>query len=303
MKKAVMTIALPMFNSKDIAWIAFEGLCRQTGCEDIPWELIVLEDGDDRLGIEGVEAYNLRLIEAGCVKVRYVGFDERKSLPFKWQYAGSLASESSIGFMLHGADDMSHSKRVALSHKAMKDGNDWYDNSMGLFYNVKTKDVMLYSNEGNAYFTCPNICFPTKYARVIPDSDIERGVDGFLFLYIQDSIGRKMKIKRDVNLYDDGLYTDGFNTISMKRRAIYQNPKPPFVRTGTKIENTRVSMEVIERLLSYYVAPSEAHAILRRVEEMIVRAGKPSTAMKIGYTKACEEIKKAIIREYGEPEV
>ncbi len=57
------TVALPVWNSKDIAWLCMESLCNQI--VDFKWELLVFEEKHDRqLGRSFFEGYQSRL--PGC---------------------------------------------------------------------------------------------------------------------------------------------------------------------------------------------------------------------------------------------
>ena len=67
-----LSVALPVFNSKRIAWLAMEGLCRQENI-NFEWELVIAEEqGPEKFGSKAFLSYEGRLREVGCVRVRYI---------------------------------------------------------------------------------------------------------------------------------------------------------------------------------------------------------------------------------------
>jgi len=60
-----LSVALPVWNSKRIAWLPMESLCRQLK-PSCGWELIIFEEvHGEQLGEDFFRAYEERLKEAG----------------------------------------------------------------------------------------------------------------------------------------------------------------------------------------------------------------------------------------------
>ena len=117
MKDIVISVGLPIFNGKDIAWLALEGLCRQQ-CNN-PWELIICEEQNlNMVGIEQIKlVYKDRLRVAGCVRVTYIPIKNWIFLSRKWKIICSFIDDRSKYFLPWGADNFCQSIIVPNSHE------------------------------------------------------------------------------------------------------------------------------------------------------------------------------------------
>ena len=71
-KPIELSVCIPLFRARYCAWLAFEGLCRQTDI-DFNWELIMAEEvGDEDFTEAEVMKYKARLEKVGCVKLKYI---------------------------------------------------------------------------------------------------------------------------------------------------------------------------------------------------------------------------------------
>lgn len=241
---ARLTVALPVYNSKQIAWLAMEGLCNQITTVD--WELIIAEEQHEQmLGLDFFEAYRDRLQEAGCSNITYMHYDTWIPLPVKWRDMGEQAHQDSEVFMLQAADCYSHPNRIQQSYQAITNGYDWVDWTDGLFYNIRTCQMIQYSYKAR---TNLNMAFRTRYARQIPLSSIRKSIDGFLYTNMM-ALNPKAKPYRYHGLPLNGLDTDGYNNISRGRARYYDQVNYPFSRTDLHITDLLLPAEVIERLL------------------------------------------------------
>jgi hypothetical protein len=244
---ALLTVALPCFNAKQIGWLCMESLCKQ---EDAPaWELIICEEKQkNKLGKTFFKQYIDRLKEANCVRIVYLEPSEWIPLIDKWILIGLHKSPSSRVYTLQAIDCYTPSKRLALSyHYIYQQGYDWIDFSKGYFYSFTHNKVVLYDAKAK---TNLHMSFAAKYCRKIQPTNLQRGIDGYLHNQVKGHAKRRIYHKVINTLLEDGIDTDGFNNISLKRNDKYLTPKFPFVEANKTIEELPLPAEVIERIKS-----------------------------------------------------
>lgn len=237
-KNIKQTVALPCYNAKHIGWIALESLCRQ---EPTPydWELIVCEEPHElMLGADFFASYANRLLAAGCNRIVYLSLDSWVPLAMKWHLIAQQADNGSISFIKADADCYSPKGRLELSHKLVLDGYEWIDYTKGYFYHIPMKKLVLYDATQR---TNLSMAFPTKLARLLPESDKKRFVDSHLYRSINPK-----KVYR-VNDLVPSVDTDGHNNIS-NRKDYYINPKPPFVSTANTLDTIGLSKDIVDKL-------------------------------------------------------
>lgn len=266
----IATVALPLWQSEQIAWLALESLCRQKKC-DFAWELIVLEDEDDdkKIGQVTVDRYLDRLSAVGCTKVVYETMPGHPLLAEKWLRAANLASPSSEVFFIQGGDDFTHPHRVANAVAAFQADNelDWYQSPRGYFYDLCTNKTLLYD-----YDIIPNLPQPreghiknpialekstrTTYVRQITRPPVGRIVDAWVFFGVQEVLGHTPKVKLDADpIAETSVFTSGLNSISLDRSDLNAKVIPPFCPTTQQAEAflpsdcaTRLSTSQIQSL-------------------------------------------------------
>ena len=97
----------------------------------------------------------------------------------------------------------------------------------------------------------------TEHMRALPNDEIIRGVDGWLFTTIKKQLGGNLRVMLlEEPAEDQGLFTDGCNTISTERTKLYDKEGGPFKR--------RYDQE-----LGDYVNPGAA-TYLRRLGDMVL---------------------------------
>jgi hypothetical protein len=231
----MITIALPNYAS-DIAWLALESLCNQVTNRD--WELVIYEDSDLPLGEDYFRAYQDRLAKAGCHGIKYKYSEERVALNQKWIEMMRMSRPDSIGIILQASDDYSEPYRIETAVHAMNKGADWVHSPLAMFYNVKTSKMMLFKMSGA---TGVNIAISRRAIESMP-TDFEKwsGVDSWLFQNMPDD---SMVYTDESTNWTHGVFTDGFNRISVARRGYYTNPTDPFYKTQTVL-NDLIPIEV-----------------------------------------------------------
>ncbi len=245
-----LTVALPVFNSKDILWIAMEGLCNQKDI-DFKWELLICEEKhSNAIGIDFFNQYIDRLKDVGCCRITYIHLSEWVNLPTKWKILGEHTHKKSKTFLLQAADCYSYSLRLHNTYKKIvKENYDWYDVTKGYFYSFISDRLVLYNIKS---LTNLNMGFKTSYARKIPNSDLKRGIDGFLFNMFGKIKKKKLKVFQDNTLYNTGIDTHGFNNISIKRELFFDQKPNIFKKTNKKLNDLDIDADIIKKIKAQY---------------------------------------------------
>lgn len=210
----IATVALPIYNNKDICWLALEGLSRQENAGE--WELIACEEQNgNHCGVELFEEYKERLFKAGCIRIVYIPVIEgRFYLSEKWKFMAKMAKGEI--FLLQGSDDYSDPRRIFEAKKAFNEGFDWFHCPRFYVY-LKGNNVYEYfDSNGNVMVgTCKGTL--TKYVLRCDDQQVKKGVDGWMLKNVVRQRGEKFRVKHIK--YDEyrGMGTTGFNTISLNR--------------------------------------------------------------------------------------
>lgn len=234
----MITVGLPNFCSP-IAWLAMESLCRQITTHE--WELIIYEDSDNPLGKDFFLNYLPRLSKVGCKKVTYKYSLERVALNQKWIWMGENSHPDSVGLILQASDCYSEPHRIETAHSALMIGYDWIQTNIGYFYNIHTRQMMLYHDD---QFTSLNMAISMAQLKSLPKNELKwSGVDYWLYTNLTNP-----KIFWDESdNWKKGVDTDGYSRLSVNRKNQYKNPKSPFFRTDVKIQDI-LPGEVIENL-------------------------------------------------------
>jgi len=241
-----LSVALPVFNSKKIVWLAMESLCRQQDT-DFEWELIIIEENDGgQFGADNFNSYSARLQKIGCVNIVYVALDKWIPLGQKWKEIGVRCNPTSDTFILQAADCYSEPKRLKTTHDLIQQGYDWIQNKRGLFIDLRTKEHILYSDLTFKQKCGLNMATKVEYIRALPDNDRRAIVDGWLYNTI------KPKNPHSIVCNDNwkyGVDTHGLNNISKKRGKFFRDIKFPFESTDLKIINF-MPKDIVNKLYS-----------------------------------------------------
>ena len=225
-----LTYALPMYRAKDIGWLALESLCRQENI-GFDWELIILEETQQSMGKSKVFEYQKRLEQVGCVRLEYVALPAWIPLSQKWVDMAKLAD--SEAFLLAGCDDYAPPNRLSETKAMFDAGAEWAHTPMGLFYDIANDNFGVFDFYLQYTHPCGldkagrtdilKAAFPAKANRA-------SGVDGWVYDQVVNFLGRTPDIHVNERVdWRRGLFTDGLNNISSKRRRLYSAyPRPPF---------------------------------------------------------------------------
>ena len=243
-----MSVALPCYHADKIAWLALESLCRQKGI-NFEWELIVCEEEHEQMiGDWTLNEYVERLMKVGCKRIVYLHLDRWVLLAKKWQIIGQHISDSSHSFMLQAADCYSGSNRMKMTYDQMKEGADWFDFKKGYFYSFISNRVILYDYDGKTNLC---MCMGAKFARTIPNTKLERGIDYFLQTYC-NSVKPDLVIIHSEVLMEDSVDTHGMNNISIYREDFFDSKPQIFHQTDVKLSSIIKNKNLYNKLLQIH---------------------------------------------------
>lgn len=235
-----LSVALPLYNSGKIAWLALESLCNQKNI-DFDWELVVCEEQNENMlgGLELIKQYGDRI-----KNIKYINLKQWISLGEKWRLMAQNCDNNSKCFILQAADCYSQPFRLKSTYEAIvKDGYDWYKSNQGLFYNIKIQKCILYQDLDNIQKGGLNMAMKTQdVINKVPNEYRRATVDGWLYKHIEPQ-----KVFIDVALdWLLGVDTHGYNQISIKREKFFKNVAFPFVETKLNLKSLPIYIE--ERL-------------------------------------------------------
>jgi hypothetical protein len=244
-----LTVALPVYNSKNIAWLCLEGLVNQINI-DFDWELIVYEEmHDESVFPKVLEKYHNQLKNLRCRKILFITNVNKVNLIDKWITIGKNMSNTSEVFMLQAADCYSPKTRLKTSYDKIKKENfDWYDQTKGYFYSFISKKLYLYDIVS---VTNLNMSLNPRFIKSLPYSSINKGIDGYIYSHcLKECTKENKKIKRfyDNSLYPDSVDTHGYNNISVDRENIFKTNKQIFKDTNLNITQLDIPFEVSNKI-------------------------------------------------------
>lgn len=241
-----LTVALPIYNSKKIAWLALESLIRQENI-NFDWELIVYEEiHSESVCPQLLEEYKENLINKNCKRIVFITQNGRPLLIEKWIEIGKHASESSIAYLLHAADCYSPKNRLKKSYEVIVEKDyDWYDQTKGYFYSFISNRIILYDFDG---LTNLNMCLKTKFIKTLPYNNLKRGIDGYIYKYLKSNTDDNVKHFKDRNLYSDSIDTHGLNNISVDRENFFSTKPHIFKVTNLNLVELGLDQVLIDRI-------------------------------------------------------
>lgn len=241
-----LTVALPMRNSKDISFLAFESLLNQRSI-NFDWELIVYEEQHDNMtDPDVIREYAEKMKSVGCTRFVWITQADQPLLIDKWIEIANISSDSSKSFVLQAADCYSYSFRLANTHQTINVSEfKWFDNYNGLFYSINSKRIVQY---GYNMLTNLSMALDTNLMRKVKSKKIYKGIDGYIYHQAKLKCRTPFYEYSDPTLHMDGLDTHGHNNISVNRESFFNNIRIPFKETDVTLDNTLLPKNVIKRL-------------------------------------------------------
>jgi len=247
--KIELTVALPMYRSKEIGWLAFEGLIRQENI-NFEWEIIVIEEKtEDAFKADNCMKYFECLNKIGCTRLEYQVIDNWIPLSKKWLEIAKIASNTSKYFLLQASDCYPHPTRLSETYKMMESGVEWYNERDGIFYDLKTGDYAKFIAAKEK--TCGlNMCTKTEFINQIKTKNYP---DHFIDGWLQNQI---LKVKKDLKIYFNrsdnwhrGFDTTGQNNITPRADRI-KNKENQFNHITFDFKK-EIPKEIIDRLREF----------------------------------------------------
>lgn len=247
-----LTVGLPMFNSKHIAWLAFESLCNQKNI-NFDWEIVIEEEQNELMfGEKNVNEYAERLYKTGCKQIVYKALSNWIPLARKWRNLGWAAAPTSQYFLIQATDNYSQPYRLKETYDMFSKADmDWVTSTKGLFYIIKTEEIIVIDEPHNKVlsgYSGLSMATKTEYMRRLPISDKERNIDGWLVRTVSDlkEGGSNFGII-ETNTWDMTLYTHGLNNISLQRYEPLRGKYPQRMQLNDLKD--KIPQYIIDKLL------------------------------------------------------
>lgn len=244
-----LTVALPVYNSKKIAWVCLEGLCNQIDV-DFEWELIIYEEEHENSCFPSIlDDYIDRLKNVNCKKIIFLTNNEKVPLITKWLEIAKKSSDTSVAYVLQPADCYSHKKRLKVTYdKIVNEGYNWYDQKTGNFYSLISDRIITYN-----FNAITNLCIATltSVMRKLPNSTQPSGIDGYTYKHVISTLGENFKKYLDTNIYEDGLDIHGLNNISHRREGYFDTKTEIFKKNNLSLfELTEIPKYILDKIYS-----------------------------------------------------
>ncbi len=225
LKEIELTVGLPVFNGKKIIWLALESLKNQKDI-NFGWELIIWEE--DGKSKSMIESFTGQL--PNCQRIIHKSLPNKIPLVEKWLGIVEDSSLSSKIFVMKACDVYSPSNRLNIHYQHFQDEDCYLSTqSMGLFYNLNTKEKMFYIDTRRINHI--SMAYRTADFKKIKRSNISIYIDSYIRKNIEQNT-KKSKVLFDTDTDNDnwktGLDTDGANSISIYRKKFYKNTTFPF---------------------------------------------------------------------------
>lgn len=229
-RSPILTVGLPLYRNRKIAWLALESLVRQRDV-DFPWELIVAEERKGALRERGVRAYEQELRRSGCVRIQYVGLKRWIPLCQKWRLIARNAHSASRVFVMHAGDCYSPPRRLRGTLDHFDDPSvDWVHTRRGLIYCLRSGRTILFDAgmEGFEYRWGFYKACRMALARELPVDDAKRNVDRWFLERLISIKGSDLSIADAGGWWRGGVETYGLNNITELESDAFTHPESPF---------------------------------------------------------------------------
>lgn len=212
-----LSVQMPMFRVKYIAWLALESLCRQKNIS-FEWELIVTEEmiGNEVFGRDEVFSYAKRLRKVGCKKIVYIGLRSWIPLATKLGLLTDYCTKTSKIVSFQSADYYSSPFILTSQWKAFEDPEiEWFSCSPStIFYDVATGISKVTANgpkgSGRAYLT--------SISRMVGKGTRRKGVDKWLWQTTHEVLKRPPRIHVDKKEnWKYAFNVNGFHNCTLSR--------------------------------------------------------------------------------------
>jgi len=248
-----LTVGLPLFRAKYIAWLALEGLIRQKGI-NFEWEIVIIEETNNSevFGIDRINEYRERLEDVGCVNINYQSLDNWIPMAEKFKLMG----EEVKGKIYAGnADDYYPSPYRLKSHyDALIHGKyDLFLPRRVIYYSI-AEDIAYMRNMDKSHRVddVEGRAVRAEFMRGLDPKGRKKGCDKWMHMSFitkaRHKYNRQIRIIKDESdNWKYGLSTFGFNNISIDRIVEWGNDSDKTLWPKENMEKY-IPIEVLERL-------------------------------------------------------
>jgi len=261
----LMSVGLPIYRSKQIAWLALEGLCRQRGV-DFDWELVIAEEDENCFGYSSVMEYSKRLEAVGCVKVNYMPLGKWIPLSDKIAMLARNCSSESEVYVPGPGDYFSPPERLATIKRAWDACRfDWFTPTKLILYNIKDgRTLVSDSNLRKRKDDCLGRAISLSALREAVDKIHNRksSVDGLVWKSVNNSSRSRFVMCFDNSEnWKHGLCVTGAGLLSKHTQYCYDRPLRHQYPCPFDLKET-IPADILDRLkniayLAHPVAPSK----------------------------------------------
>jgi len=231
-----LSVILPLFRGKNIAWVALESLVRQ---EDINfnWELIVIEeDFESPFGLDEIIKYKDQLKNIGCVTIKYISLKKWIPLSAKWYFLIQESSESSKVIAFCAADMYQSKKRLSKQYDVLMSTNkNWYKIAENLIYDLGLDSHAIFPISEDRNDSC-SVSASKDLVKNLPLICLKKHVDSWLYNTLLDS-GLDYYYDNESELKYDTINVNGINNLSIGRENRLSKIEPPLKKCCDNLEN------------------------------------------------------------------
>lgn len=218
-----MSVCIPMFRCKYIAWLLFESLIRQKNI-NFEWELILEEEkNNESFGIDEILKYKKQLESIGCVNISYYPLKEWIPLGLKTLHLIKYCNPESKIITFAATDFYLPNTSFINQYNALiKEEFDCYRSSKTIFYNIENEKISLYDTSKNEYRgDTSERGILLKIARnIIGLKKYGRSIDKHLYLELLRITNNNLRIyENNTDSWKYGFSTHGLNNLSGSNRA------------------------------------------------------------------------------------
>ena len=241
----VVSVVLPLFRAKNIAWVAFESLIRQENI-NFYWELVIIEENfDDPFGLDNILKYKEQLKNIGCVTISYISLNKWLPLSAKWFFLIQESNEFSKMIALCAADMYQSKLRLSKQYNTLiETENNWYKLSQNVFYDLESNKHAIYPVPEDKNDSCC-VMVSKSLADNLPLVCIKRHVDSWLYNSLL-KCGLKFFYDTSSDLKNDTINVHGINNLSIHRNEKMKDISAPYKKCCDHLEN-HLPKEIIDR--------------------------------------------------------
>ena len=247
-KNICLSVILPLFRAKNIAWVAFESLIRQEDV-DFDWELIVIEeDFENPFGIDEILKYKESLKSVGCVQIKYISLKKWMPLSSKWYFLIQESSNTSKIIAFCSADIYQSKKRLSKQYKTLLSTNkNWYKLSENIIYDLSLNKHVKFPISEERNDSC-SVMATKDLVNKLPLVGIKKHVDSWLYNTLKN-IGLDFFYDETNDLKYDTINVNGINNLSFGRKEKILQIEPPLLECCDDMKN-HVPIDIFDKFES-----------------------------------------------------